>query len=99
MILARLEQAFKFIGEKVISVANGQNSVENFEIVNQNIAIPNVLHDDGPNNLENRRTLNNLTKQDICNLAVIRYNIELNVYNEKKHLITEYLELQDCFEE
>lgn len=98
VILDQLEKAFMVIGDRVIMASGGQKNFDEFEIREDNVTnelvvkprpLPLRAH------LETRKSLNNITKQAICDLCVERYGVELNFRTEKKILITTYLSLQD----
>jgi hypothetical protein len=98
MVLEQIEKAFKVIGDKVLTAGSGKNRLDDFEIIQGNVTTqlvvkPRKAVDNGFS--ETRRSLNNMTKQAICDLAVERYGVDLNMRTEKKVLITEYLELQE----
>lgn len=77
---------------------SGQNNLDDFEILEGNVTSELVVKPrpkEPKTEVETRRSLNNMTKQAICDLSVERYGVELNFRTEKKDLISQYLELQD----
>lgn len=44
--------------------------------------------------METRQSLNDMTKQQICELSLERFGIPLNYRSEKKSLISEFLDYQ-----
>lgn len=98
MILDQLEKVFMVIGDKVIMASGGQKSFDNYDIREDNVTSELIIKPRtyAPNAiLETRRSLNDITKQAICDLSVERYGVELNFRTEKKVLITSFLSLQD----
>lgn len=45
--------------------------------------------------IECRKTLNSLTKQQICELSLEQFGVELDIRTEKKILISEFLRNQE----
>ena len=82
----------------MLTAGTGQKGLDDFEILDGNITSELVVKPrskEPKTILETRRSLNDMTKQAICDLSVERYGVELNFRTEKKELITQYLELQD----
>ena len=97
MIINQLERAFMTIGDKLIMAGGGHKNFDEFEVREENVTNELVIKSrpDQPSKiLEDRKSLNNMTKQAICDLAVERFGIELNFRTEKKELITQFLEAQ-----
>lgn len=98
MVLEQIEKAFKVIGDKVLTVGSGKDRLDDFDVIDGNVTAELVVKPRKITNTsfnETRRSLNNMTKQQICDLAVERYGVDLNMRTEKKVLITEFLELQE----
>jgi hypothetical protein len=93
MILDQLERAFMVIGDKMITVGGGQNKFDDYEATSELVVKPRA--EEPRPYIETRLSLNDMTKQAICDLCMERYGIELNFRTEKKQLITEYLAIQD----
>lgn len=88
------------IGDKVITAGGGYKNIDEFEVRNENVTNELVVRprQELPKMaLETRRSLNNRTKQEICELSVERYGQELNFRTEKKLLISQFLEIQDLY--
>lgn len=99
MILDQLERAFMVIGDRVITVGSGPKALDEYDIKNENVTAelvvkPRPVMPQEP--IETRASLNNMTKQKICDLSTERFGVELSFRIEKKHLITEFLNLQDA---
>jgi len=97
LVLDQLEKAFKVIGDKVLTAGSGKNKLDDFDIIQGNVTAQLVVKprkESESEVSESRKSLNNMTKRQICDLAVERYGVDLNMRTEKKVLITEYLELQ-----
>ncbi|GEM_PF-5021568 len=97
-ILEKLERAFMVIGDRVIMVGGGAKTLDDYDIKEENVTTelvvkPRPAHEGDP--IENRNSLNNMTKQAICELSVERFGVDLNFRTEKKQLITEFLDLQN----
>lgn len=98
MILDQLERAFMMIGDRLIMAGGGQKNFDNFEITDGNTTNELIVRPRKPSNdmpKETRISLNNMTKRMICDLCVERFGVELSYRNEKKHLITEFIAIQD----
>ena len=98
MLLDQLEKAFMVIGDKMIMVGGGYKNYDQFdtcdEIVTSELVIkPRVSESDLV--IQDRKSLNNMTKKKICDLALELYGFELNFRTEKKLLISQFLELQN----
>ncbi len=97
-MLTHLEKAFWVIGDRIIAMGSGTD--KNFadkEIRKENITSELVIrpHPTAPKaDPETRETLNQLTKQQICNLCNELFGVDLNFRTEKKLLITQFLEEQ-----
>lgn len=86
------------IGDKVITVGSGSLGLDDFDVQEENITSELVVRPRAAlprTTFETRQSLNNMTKQAICDLAVERYGVDMNFRTEKKQLITEFLALQD----
>jgi len=81
------------IGDKVITAGAGQNKFDDYEATSELVVKPRA--EEPRPYIETRLSLNNMTKQAICDLCMERYGIALNFRTEKKKLITEYLDIQD----
>lgn len=85
------------IGDKVIMASGGTKNFDDFEVKAENVTSELVvaprLDLDKPT-LETRKSLNNMTKAVICELALERFGVELVHRTEKKTLITQFLEAQ-----
>lgn len=92
MILDQLERAFMVIGDKVMS-AGGHTNFDDYEATSELVVKPRAV--EPRPDLEDRKSLNNMTKQVICDLCMERYGVELCFRTEKKQLITEFLDIQD----
>jgi len=96
VLLDQLTKVFMVIGDKVIMAGGGQYNFDNFEsydMTKEVVVRPRSLKKTFVD--ETRNSLNNMTKQQICDLALERYGVEFNLRTEKKLLITQYLEVQD----
>jgi hypothetical protein len=96
VILNQLERAFMVIGDRVM--AAGNKSLDDYDIKDENITNELVVTHRKPSHqhpIETRQSLNNITKQQICDKCVEIFGVDLNFRTEKKHLITEYIELQE----
>jgi hypothetical protein len=97
VILDKLEQAFMVIGDRVITVGGGAKALDSYDIKQENVTAELIVKPRaaGPQEpIETRQSLNNMTKQAICELCVERFGIDLNFRTEKKLLITEFLCIQ-----
>lgn len=97
MILDQIEEAIKVIGDKVLTAGSGKHRLDDFDIVEGNVTTELIVSprsEPEPEFNETRNSLNNMTKQTICDLAVERYGVDLNMRVEKPRLIAQYLELQ-----
>lgn len=98
MILDQLERALMAIGDKVITASGGFKNTDSFEIDKKNVTNELVVKPRPKTPIplrETRNSLNNLTKQAICELASERYGFDLNFRTEKKILITQFLTIQN----
>ena len=97
VLLDQLEKVFMVIGDKVIMAGGGYKNFDEFDVSEDNITSELVIKP-RPGQLkrpiESRQSLNDMTKQQICDLSLERFGIELNFRNEKKALISEFLEHQ-----
>lgn len=85
------------IGNTVIMVGGGHKNLDTFDCVNdENVTSELVVRprNSKPVSVETRKSLNNITKQKICDLAAERFGASLKMQTEKKELITEFLKLQ-----
>jgi hypothetical protein len=98
MILDHIEEVFKVVGDKVIMASGGYDkfiSIQNFDETNELVITPRP---EQPVSLkEDRISLNNMTKQQICEKSVELYGIDLMMSTEKKLLITQYLQVQELY--
>ena len=97
MIFDQLERAFMLIGDKVIMATGGQKNFDEFNVKEENVTselviVPRAILP-GPEP-ETRQSLNNMTKQVICDLASEKFGLDFNFRTEKKTLITQYLTAQ-----
>lgn len=86
------------IGDRVITVGGGHKTLDEYDIKNENVTSelvvkPRPVMQQDP--IETRASLNNMTKQAICDLCIERFGVELCFRTEKKQLITEFLDLQE----
>ena len=87
------------IGDRVITVSGGAKTIDEYDIKDDNVTSelvvkPRAATPKEP--IETRQSLNNKSKQEICELCVERYGVDLNFRTEKKQLITEFLAAQDA---
>jgi hypothetical protein len=85
------------IGDKVIMAGGGHKNFDEFDVSEDNITSELVIRPrpgQRKKPVESRQSLNNMTKQQICDLSLERFGIELNFRDEKKALISEFLEYQ-----
>lgn len=99
-MLTQLEKAFWVIGDRIVAMGSGQNhNFDDKEIREENVTSELVIRPIKPKSvartIETRETLNQLTKQQICNAASERFGVDLNFRTEKKVLITEFLAEQN----
>lgn len=92
MILDQIEHAFMTIGDKVIKVSGMQSKFDEYEQTSELVVKPR--NKEPKLDTENRNSLNNRTKQAINDLCVERYGVEIDLRVEKKHMITQFLEIQ-----
>lgn len=98
VIIDQLERAFMVIGDKVMMAGGGHKNFDDFEVSEDNVTSELVI---SPRPLaftptpETRRSLNNVTKKEICDLASERFGVDLNFRTEKKELITQFLNAQE----
>lgn len=97
-MLNHLEKAFWVIGDKMIAMGTGEHKrVDHREIREENITNELVIRPAAIKFIalpETRETLNELTKQQICELANERLGINLTFRNNKTTLINRFLEEQ-----
>lgn len=96
MLLERLERVFMVIGDKVINASVGAKTLDEYDVTpDDNIVVdPKTLSKLLLPN-ETRNSLNNISKEDICELSLKRFGKMLDINSEKKDLISSYLSLQD----
>jgi len=97
VLFDQLEKVFMVIGDKVL-MASGGKSIDDYDIKDDNVTSELVVRprpEPPAAPMETRNSLNNMTKQMICDKCVERYGVELNFRTEKKHLITEFLAIQE----
>jgi hypothetical protein len=98
VILNQIERAFMLIGDKVITASSGIKALDDYNIKQDNITSELVIMPraaDTQHLVATRQSLNSITKQKICDMCLETFGVTLNFRIEKKHLITEYLALQD----
>ena len=84
------------IGDRVM--ATGNKALDDYDIKDENITNELIVTHRKPSHqrpIETRQSLNNITKQQICELCVEIFGVDLNFRTEKKHLITQYIKLQE----
>jgi hypothetical protein len=96
LILDQLEKVLMVIGDKVIMATGGLDNwgEDDDKIVTSELVIRPRQAPPRPQQ-ETRRSLNDKTKQQICDQCLAEYGVELSQRTEKKLLITEYLKLQE----
>lgn len=85
------------IGDKVIMAGGGYKNFDEFDVSEDNITSELVIKPRAgqpKRPTETRQSLNDMTKQQICELSLERFGIPLNYRNEKKSLISEFLDYQ-----
>lgn len=94
MLLEQIEKAFKAVGSHLM--AGGIiNNVENFHLRDDNVTSELLVLTRYRHKLtETADTLQSFTKQQICDLALDRFGIELNYHTAKQLLMQQYLDLQ-----
>jgi len=93
VILEQIERFFMIVGDKVIAAGGGKVNFEEYEATSELVIKPRSV--ETTEWLENYESLNNMTKQQICNLALERYGIDFKFRNKKEILISEFLSLQN----
>lgn len=97
VLLERLEKVFMVIGDKVIMAGGGYKNFDEFDVSEDNITSELVIKPRAgqpKRPMETRQSLNDMTKQQICELSLERFGIPLNYRSEKKSLISEFLDYQ-----
>lgn len=77
--------------------SGGHKNFDEYDITDDNVTSELVIKARAPAHTmpaENRSSLNDITKRNICDLCVERFGVELNFRIEKKLLITAFLENQ-----
>lgn len=92
-MLETLEKAFYVIGNKMINMSTGSDSLDSHEFHDAIITNELIIRPQSQKSIvvQTRETLNQLTKQRICDLAAEEFGAEFNFRTEKKQLISLYL--------
>jgi hypothetical protein len=95
VLLDQIEKALMVVGDKVFMISGGHKNFDEYNNCDDNVTSelvirPRALVLKSPT--ETRATLNEKTKQQICDLSTA----PLNPRTEKKHLITLFLEYQEA---
>ena len=97
-MLETLEKAFYVIGDRVIAMSVGSDKFDGKEIRSENVTSELIIRPVASMAtpiVETRETLSQLTKRDICNLAIERFGADLNYRLGKPALISAYLDEQE----
>ena len=97
-MLETLEKAFYVIGDRVIAMSVRSDKFDGKEIRSENVTSELIIRpvaSMATTIVETRETLSQLTKRDICNLAIERFDADLNYRLGKPALISAYLDEQE----
>ena len=93
MLLEQFEKAFMVVGDKVFMISGGQKNFDEYNRCEDHVTSELVIRARSHKQpTETRESLNNITKQQICDLS----HAVLDPRIEKKHLITLFLEYQEA---
>lgn len=93
-MLETLEKAFYIIGDKVVSMGTGEyKKFDPREIRTENVTSELIITPKVPKTfvVETAHSLNQLTKQQIVELAQERFGVDLSIRQPKAQLIEEFL--------